>query len=235
MDFSKARDSLAGAVRQLGWVNGSLYLLNVAVGRVTGGSVRLHKYYFIAQPVSAQPRLKGRRGAAIEVRVVSQSDPLVRAFPRPAWVMPYRFGQGAVCLAAFKDASCVGFMWMLVGPYREDEVRCRYIPLPQGEAAWDFDVYVYPEHRNSLVFLRLWDEANRYLAARGVRWSLSRISAFNPGSLSSHARMGARRIGSAVFLSIGSLQISAASVPTRFSISKCGGPSFALNAERAKA
>jgi hypothetical protein len=235
MDFSKTRDSVAGVFRQLGWLNASLYLLNVGLTRATRGSVRLHKYYFIAQPVAAQPLLSGGRGAAIEVREVAQFDPLVRAFPRPAWVMPYRYGQGAVCLAAFKDASCVGFLWMLLGPYREDEVRCRYIPLPQGAAAWDFDVYVYPEHRNSLVFLRLWDEANRYLAARGVRWSLSRISAFNPGSLSSHARMGARRIGSAVFLSIGSWQISAASVPTRFSISKSRVPSFALNAEQAKA
>jgi hypothetical protein len=235
MDFSKASGTIAGAFRQLGWLNGTLHLLNAALTRATGGCVRVHKYYFIAQPVSTQPLLAGRRGASIEVRQVGQSDPLLRAFPRPAWVMPYRYGQGAVCFAAFKDARCVGFLWILLGPYREDEVRCRYIPLPQGKAAWDFDVYVYREHRNSLVFLRMWDEANRYLAARGVRWSLSRISAFNPGSLASHARMGARRIGSAVFLSIGSLQISAASVPTRFSISKSRVPCFALNAEQAKA
>jgi hypothetical protein len=194
--------------------------------------VRLHKYYFIAQPVPTERLLSGRRGAGIEVREVPQSDPLVKTFPRPAWVIPYRYGQGAVCLAAFRDGKCAGFLWMLLGPYREDEVRCRYVPLPPGSAAWDFDLYVYPEHRNSLVFMRLWDEANRYLAARGVRWSLSRISAFNPGSLSAHARLGARRIGSAVFLSIGRLQICAASVPTRFSISKTMVPSFALDPEQ---
>jgi hypothetical protein len=148
--------------------------------------------------------------------------------------MPYRFSQGAVCLAALNGGDCIGFLWISFGPYLEDEVRCRYIPLPQGEAAWDFDVYVYPEHRNSLVFLRLWDEANRYLAARGVRWSLSRISAFNPGSMASHARMGTRRIGSAVFLSIGPLQVSMATVTPRFFLSWKPDriPSFALSAER---
>lgn len=235
MNFNRIISAIGSPFRQLGWLDGALCLLNAALVRYTGGHVRLHRYYFMAQPVSAEALLKGGRGAAIEVREVGPTDLLLHAFPRPQWVMPYRYGQGAVCLAAFKDGRCAGFLWMLIGPYREDEVRCRYIPLPAGEAAWDFDVYVYPEHRNSLVFLRLWDEANRYLAARGVRWSLSRISAFNAGSLSSHARLGARRIGSAVFLSIGSLQISAASVPTRFSISKTRVPSFALNPEQAKA
>lgn len=220
MGYRKLRKALSESVARLGWVDGCLHAVSTGLQRATRGFVRLHKYYFVAQPVASKPWLAGTRGAAIEVREVTASDPLLRAIPRPQWVIPYRFDQGAVCLAAIIGGQCVGFLWMLVGPYLEDEVRCRYIPLPKGEAAWDFDVYVSPEHRGGLVFLRLWDEANQYLAARGVRWSLSRISAFNAGSMSSHTRMGARRVGSALFLSIGSLQISAANVRPRLFVSR---------------
>ena len=225
-------NALRQTVGQLGWLDGCLYLANSALHRLTYGFVRLHKYHFVAQPVRSTPWLPAKRGAAIEVREVGPSDPLLRDFPRPRWVIPYRFEQGAICLAALTDGKCVGFLWMLVGPYREDEVRCRYIPTPQGKAAWDFDIYVCPEHRAGVVFMRLWDEANRYLAARGVRWSMSRISAFNSGSLASHTRMGARRIGSALFLSVGSLQISAANVPPRLFVSRHRDviPDFTLEA-----
>jgi len=228
MPFDTLRRSLSDTYRQLGWLDGTLYLLGSALQWATGGYVRLHKYCFVAQPVAAKPWLPPGRGAAIEVREIGSSDPLLKEFPRPVSVMPYRFQQGAVCLAAFKDGRCAGFLWLVVGPYAEDEVRCRYVALPEREASWDFDLYIYPEFRNSLVFLRLWDEANRYLAARGVRWSVSRISAFNRGSVSSHRRMGATEIGSAVFLSVGSLQVSLASVPPRFFLSCHGIPNFVL-------
>jgi hypothetical protein len=233
MRYKRLARGVASGFRQFGWLDGSLRLLNRLLVRASRGRVRVHKYVFVAQPVSTKRWLSGRRGAAIEVRQVGASDPLVKVLPRPAWAIPYRFEQGAICFAALKDGDCVGFLWLLLGPYQEDEVRCRYIPLPQGKASWDFDVYVYPEHRNSLVFLRLWDEANRFLAARGVRWSLSRISAFNAGSMSSHTRMGAKRIGTAVFLSIGSWQISGATVRPHFSVSvrRDSFPAFALNAE----
>ena len=218
--------------RRLGALNGSLLLLHRLLARVSGGRARLHRYYFMAQPVATKPWLPGRRGASIEVREVTPSDALVRDFPRPAWAAPFRFEQGAVCLAALSNGACVGFLWMRLGPYREDEVRCRYVPQPEGEAAWDFDLYIHPAHRKGLVFLRLWDEANRYLAARGVRWSLSRVSAFSPGSLNSHARMGAYRLGSALFLCAGPLQICASSVRPRLSVSRHPDavPSFTLNA-----
>ena len=187
--------------------------------RATGGAVRLHKYYFFSQPVNAEPWLPAGRGATIQVREVLRTDPLLRDLPRPPWVIPYRFDQGAICLAALKEQVCVGFLWMLLGAYKEDEVRCLFIPSPKGATAWDFDVYVAPEHRGGLVLARLWDEANRYLAARGIRWSLSRISAFNAASIASHRRMGARPVGKALFLSIGSFQLSAANVRPRIFVS----------------
>ncbi|HEY8351300.1 MAG TPA: hypothetical protein VIK87_02045, partial [Sphingomonadales bacterium] len=77
----------------------------------------------------------------------------------------------------------------------------------EQETAWDFDVYVAPEHRMGRTFARLWAAANEYLRARGVRWSLSRISGYNPASFNSHKRLGARVIGRASFLRIGNWQL----------------------------
>jgi hypothetical protein len=93
---------------------------------------------------------------------------------------------------------------------------------------------VDPAHRNGIAFLRLWDEANGFLAGRQVQWSLSRISAFNPGSMLSHARMEAQRVGTVTVLSIGSWQISAATIPPylHFSTHPESFPTFVLDTER---
>jgi len=91
--------------------------------------------------------------------------------------------------------------------YSEDVVRARYLLPPSGKTAWDFDVYVVPEERLGFTFPRLWDTAYEYLREKGIRWSLSRISAFNPASLAAHRRLGARRIGSATFLLLGGAQL----------------------------
>lgn len=219
----------------LGWLNGGLYALARLAALVFRGRVRVFKYYFVAQPVAKTAWLPSRRGRDLEIRQVFEFDPLIKQFPRPDWAAPYRFRQGAVSFAALKTGALVGFLWLVLGPYREDEVRCRYIPLSLGKSAWDFDVYVAPEHRNGIVFLKLWDEANRFLAAHQIQWSLSRISAFNSGSIQSHAKMGARRIGGAIFLAIGSWQIAASTISPHFHLSTHGDsfPTYALNPERA--
>jgi hypothetical protein len=133
-------------------------------------------------------------------------------FPPPLEVIRLRYEQEAICLAAFEGKSLVGYLWLLLGPYEEDEVRCRFIPMPEGKAAWDFDVYVVPGYRFGIGFLRLWDEANRYLKERGIQWTMSRISAFNAVSLASHRRLGARVVGHAVFVVLGPCQLALTTV-----------------------
>src|SRR5690606_27821891 len=91
--------------------------------------------------------------------------------------------------------------------------RCDFRLEPAELAAWDFDIYVAPEHRMGRTFARLWEGANSYLRARGVEWSMSRISAYNAGSFKSHARLGARVVGRASFLFLGPLQLAWMSVP----------------------
>jgi hypothetical protein len=234
MWFRSIASRIAKIYTDLGARDGSLYFVNSALMLLSWGRIHLHKYYFISQPVRHEPRLSRGRGASIEVREIRDSDPILQEISRPAGVVPHRLSQGAVCLAALKNGRLAGFLWFVIGPYREDLEACRYVPLPEAMASWDFDVYINPEHRNSLVFLRLWDEADRYLAARGVRWSLSRISAFNANSMTAHRRLGASRLGSATFLFIGSLQMSVATVRPRIFLSRHRDqiPTFLLVAER---
>lgn len=222
---------LVTLIRELGFVDACFYVVDRLSSALSGKRARLHKYHFMAQPVAASPWLPPRRGAHFEVRRLHRGDPALRIFPRSERAFPHRFDQGAVCLAAFKSQEPIGFLWLSLGPYQEDEVRCRYVPLPQGKAAWDFDVYITPEHRSSPVFLRLWDEANHLLRSQGVGWSFSRVSAFNPLSAASHSRMGAFRIGAAVFATFGRWQLSVASLPPYLHLSRHSAsvPEFQLN------
>ncbi len=196
-------------VKQLGLLNSGLYLAN-RLAQKLALDASINKYYFAAQAVNRQPLLpenKGRRLRVVEWPQQGHPHPC----PRPAQVIADRYQQGAVCLAAYKDDEFTGCLWFVTTAYQEDEVRCRYV-LPPA-AVWDFDVYVDAKYRLSPVFLKLWDAASSRLLADGFAWSLSRISAFNALSLSSHKRMGAKVLGWAVFIRLRSVQFTVASVP----------------------
>jgi hypothetical protein len=212
-----------------GGLNGTLYLVHRVLDRFGGA---LHRYEFVAQPVAPRPLLSGARGRSIEVRPVAADDPALRQMPLTPDVIARRAGQGAVCFGAFKGEEMLGCLWLCLGPYEEDEVRCRFVPSPAGRACWDFDVYLRPEHRLGLGFARLWDAANAYLRERGIEWSVSRISAFNPRSLAAHSRLGIRRLGSAVFFRLGRVQLTLSSLPPKahFSLGPNRIPVFMLDA-----
>lgn len=93
----------------------------------------------------------------------------------------------------------------------EDEVR-RLYELVSAQTVWDFDVYVEPEFRLSPVFLRFLDTASAELLSERCCWSLSRISAFNAMSLSSHKSMGTQVVGRGVFMRMGAMQASIVSL-----------------------
>lgn len=225
------KNAIYQMVQQWGWFNTSLFILNKLLVSVSKGHMRLHRYYLIAQPVAKTPLLAQGRGKKIEVRLIQEEDEITQQFPRPSTAIRARFEQGAKCLAAFKEGRFIGFLWLLMGSYQEDEVRARYIPLPSGESAWDFDVYVAPDFRLGLTFLRLWDHANHILRENNVLWSCSRISAFNTGSLGAHARLGTLSLGSAVFFCAGPWQATFASISPYLHLSSHAGsfPEFRLN------
>ena len=220
-------------VQQWGWVNVGLFALDRLMGVMSRGNLRMYRYYLIAQPVAKTTLLPPGRGEKIEVRLINEQDEIARQFPRPAPAIQARFKQGAKCLVALKEQRFVGFLWLLLGSYQEDEVRARYIPLPAERAAWDFDVYVAPDSRLGLTFPRLWDGANRVLRENDMLWSCSRISPFNVGSLAAHARLGTLSLGSAIFLCAGRWQITFASISPYFHLSSHPGsfPEFRLNTQ----
>ena len=191
---------------EIGWFNTVLHGLNRLFATL-GMPLRIIRYRFTAQPIAATSLLPPRRGTAIDVRMLAEGDPALSKLPLTPEVLRYRFGQGAVCFGAFLEGEVAGCLWFCFGRYDEDEVRCLYLTYPPEKTVWDFDVYVAPAARGGFTFVRMWDVANAYLRQRGVRWSLSRISAFNPGSLRAHARLGARPTSSVSFLKAGRWQL----------------------------
>ena len=201
--------SLKLTARQLGVADALLYYLSQAMRRLSGQRARIVRYHIVAQPVRAVAVARPAAGSAA-VRQLLAGDPALAALPRAPAVLEARFANGDVCLAIFAKGTLAGFLWLAFGGYEEDEVRCRY-QLPDPHLGWDYDVHIEPAYRMSRSLARLWDAANERLAARGVRWSLSRISAFNPASLAAHARLGARPMQSITFVCLGPLELAVAS------------------------
>jgi len=203
---------------QLGSLNAVLYALSRLVDKASGGRWALHRYHFVAQYVGDTP-LSPARGLDIDIRMPGAADALPDHYPRPAAVVRERYAQGALSLAAWRNGRLAGFLWLIMDAYREDEVRVHY-RLASSRACWDFDVWVRPEERLGWVFRRLWEAARRHLRQHGVRWSCSRISAFNPGSLRAHAQIGTVRLGGALFLRCGAWQWMVASLAPYFHLSR---------------
>lgn len=226
-----------GLVGAMGRRDAALYLSARMLRTLSGERVTLHKYYFVVQPIAAQPLLPPHRGRSIEVRRIEAGDPLTAYFPRPPAVIARRFAAGALCFVAVKDGAFIGFLWLQSGSYLEDEVQCRFTPLPAQQAVWDFDVYVDEAHRRGFTFARLWDGANAHCRERGIRWTLSRISAFNAGSLVSHAVLGATPLGRACFLQAGRAQLMWSDMVPRLHVLRPGGevPELRLRAESSAA
>jgi hypothetical protein len=192
----------------------------------------VYAYRLVAQPVAAKPLLPPARGRTIEVRRMEPGDPAFAGLPLTPAVLKYRFDQGAICFGAFKGGQVIGCIWLCLGPYLEDEVRCRFVP---AAASWDFDVYLQPEYRVGFAFARLWDEANAFLRGRGLHWSISRISVLNTKSLAAHDKLGTRTLGSALFLRAGRLQAMLSSLPpfVSLSVSATTAPTLVLRAPSA--
>ncbi len=225
---------VAEVLRQLGAADGVLYLVSRTIDRLSGGRCRLIKYHLVAQPVSATPLVPARSSGVMDVIQVDARHPLARRFPRPPDIIAARYAQGAVCFAAVHEGELAGFLWLVHDRYDDAEVRCRFVPVPSGTAVWDFDVYLEPRYRLGRGFARLWQGAHQYLRAGGVRWSISHISAFNAESLRSHQRLGAVKVGWAVFATAGAVQLMLCSHMPRvhFALTRTTHPTVAVRAPR---
>ena len=203
-------------ISQLGFSNACL-LVAIRITAKLSIPASFTKYYFVSQPLNAVPLMPKKKGSKLRIVELPPNALENHPCPRPYAVLAERYQQHATCLAAFKGDEFTGCLWYTKNHYQEDEVRCMY-QLVSAKSVWDFDVFIETKHRTSLVFLKLWDAASNKLNAEGFDWSLSRISAFNSISLSSHKRLGATVFGWALFVRLGFIQFTFSSLQPYFHI-----------------
>jgi len=217
---------LAAPFESLGFLGGTLYAIDRVLNRLSRHA-RLRHFDLMVQPVPDGPLLPERLSRRYTMRELHEGDPDLEFAPRPPEVLTRRFSQGATCLGLFRKTAFVGYAWIQRGTYPEDEARCDWV-LNDAASVFDFDVYIAPEHRGGVAFAALWNETNRHLRERGVRESFSRVDRANTGSRRAHARLGARPVGSAVFLQLGQVEVMFASLSPFFYISVSPGRRHAL-------
>jgi hypothetical protein len=200
----------AGPFKEFGFPAGLLYVIDRVMQEMSP-SLRLHVYELMVQPIPDTFLLPPRFRKQLEIREIKPDDPAIALLPIRPDVRESRFGQNAVCLGGFRKGELIGAMWFCPRAYEEDEVRCTYVVTPAEEAVFDFDFYIFPEHRMGIGFAGIWDGANDFLRARGVRFSFSRVTRFNLASRRAHAHLGAL-IGRAVFLRAWGLEIMMATI-----------------------
>lgn len=200
-----SRPRLTRLVDDLGVGTAFLYLCDRLLRRISP-HFGLNYYRFLAQPIASEPRLPPARGKSFCFHLLTGMEPLLDKLDRPRAVLCERFAQGAQCLLATKDEAVAGCIWFVRDAYAEDEVRVDYLLPPSGDCVWDFDVYVAEAQRLGYLFARQWDAFNALLMPQGIRYTVSRINAFNQRSMASHRSLGAHDCGRALFICLGSLQ-----------------------------
>ena len=223
-------NKLLGPFREFGPA-GAIYGLDRVLRRIHP-RLGLVMYELMAQPVTDKPLLPAGLAKNLSFRELAVDSAEVAAMAARPEVKARRFAQGATALGVFRKDELLGYIWFCSGQYVEDEVRCVYVMQRPEVAAFDFDLVVMPESRMGLGFAALWHCANQYLTARGVRTSYSRVTRFNVASRLAHRRLGARRLGTALFVQAGSLELMIASVPPYLSFSVGGNapPRLVLDA-----
>jgi hypothetical protein len=176
----------------------------------------LYLYEFMVQPIGDKPLLPAGLRKNLTAKEINRGDPDLEKMPARAEIREARFQQGARCIGAYRKGQLVGYSWYCTKRYAEDEVRFTYELTEKETSIFDFDLYVLPEHRAGLGFLSVWHSVNELLAPVGVRYTFSRLTRFNLASRRAHAHLGWKRIGTAVILKVGSLQLLAATMPPFF-------------------
>ncbi len=214
--------------REFGFVAGLLYGLGRVLHYVRS-PVQLFFYELMIQPIPDTPILTPALSKGFSIREIKPGDPTLALMPVTPEDLADRFAKPTVCLGAFRKDQLVAYMWLCLGPYEEDEVRCLFVPQPGNRAVWDFDFYVLPEDRLGLGFVGLWDGANAYLRERGYEFSCSRVTRFNTISRKSHKHLKWVRIGHTLFLRATRFQAMLATVPPFFHVTITGSSRPTIN------
>jgi hypothetical protein len=202
---------VVGPFKEFGLGAGTLYMAD-RVMRSLSPRLGLFVYELMVQPITGKAMLPANLAKNLTFVEISRGHPDIALMPARAEIKESRFEQGAVCLGVYRKDKLIGYVWFSFGAYEEDEVRCTYDLVAAERSVFDFDLYVMPEHRMGIGFMAIWHGANQYLRARGVDYTFSRLTRFNLASRRSHAHLGWRRVGSAIFLQAWRVEAMLASV-----------------------
>jgi hypothetical protein len=209
---------LISPLREFGFGAGSIYVLD-RLFRMLSDELGVYLYDLMVQPVKQEPLLPPRLSRNIEFVEIGPGHADLLRMPTREDIKVSRFAQGARCLGAYRNGILFGYVWFCFGAYHEDEVRCIFDLSKAEPAAWDFDLYLFPEHRMGLGFSAIWHGAFEYLRSRGIERSFSRVSQFNIASRRAHARLGSDRVGCALFVKLWRVEIAFASLAPFIGIS----------------
>lgn len=204
--------------REFGWIAGGLYVVHRALQAVSP-RLAVQVYELMVQPIPDKSLLPGKLGKSLEIREIRRGAPEVERMPARPDIKERRFEQGAVCLGAYRKGELIGYLWLCFDRYDEDEVRCTYLLSPPGQAVFDFDLYIFPEHRMGLGFVGIWNGVNEYLRERNIKFTFSRLTRFNLPSRRAHAHLGWKRVASAVFFQAWGLEVMFATMRPFFHVS----------------
>lgn len=214
-------DRLISPFKHFGFFAGLLYGLDRILVRVSPAH-RLYFYEVMVQPISDKPLLPSRLTEQLRIREIRPGDPELELMPARPEIRDTRFSQNAICVGVFTDAAFIGYIWFCFRAYEEDEVRCTFVLTPEDEAVFDFDLFVFPEHRMGLAFAGIWNEASKYLRSRGIRYTFSRLTRFNTASRRAHRHLGWKPVGRTVFLRAWGMEVMVATLAPYFHVSLSG-------------
>lgn len=209
---------------EAGWPNAALYWLNRIFDR-SGGWVRIDAVYLYSQHVGIT-LLPAGRGRSITVRALAADAAVALGVPVRPDLLARRRNPEVLCLAAVKDDTVLGYHWLNFGAHDDEMVRCRFVSLPEGRAAWGIELNILPAHRGGLTYARIWDETHKLLRERGALYATSYIIAWNIAGIAAEEKLGGQRLGRLVFVRIGSWQVMLAGVSpyVHLSIGKANVP-----------
>lgn len=213
---------------ELGWAPAALLLLHRCLQRLSAGRASVFYYGIYAQRIGSPSLAQIRTGSGTRTRRCDPDDAELPTDLRPASTLAQRLRERSHCYLTTVREEFAGWIWVSERRHAEDEVACDY--LFPADCVWDFDVFVVPRRRFGHTFSRMWQAVDRDLAVSGFRWTMSRISQFNRASIAAHERLGAIRIGTAMFLRLGPLQLGWHLGRPSLCIGKFGRPGLHLTA-----
>lgn len=190
----------------------------------------------MVQPIPNKPLLPASMTKSFECREIKRGDPVLAHMHPPLEIIEFRFNQNAICLGVFKKEEFIGYIWFNFGQYIEDEARCLYLLEPKGKSVFDFDLYLFPEHRFGLGFMVIWEEANKFLRQRGIQQSFSRLTSYNIASKKAHDHLEWKHVGQAYYLKLWGFEFMLATISPYlgFSFRESGRIELKLNAHTLK-